>query len=49
MTDHRVPRWFTEGLAVLEERRAREGWGSDVTPAFLAAYKQERLLPVSRG
>lgn len=48
MTDHRVPRWFTEGLAVLEERRAREGWGRDASPAFLAAYKQERLLPVSR-
>src|SRR5690606_10324934 len=27
---------------------AREGWGRDASPAFLAAYKQERLLPVSR-
>jgi tetratricopeptide (TPR) repeat protein len=48
MTDHRVPRWFTEGLAVLEERRARDGWGSDVSLPFLAAYEQGRLLPVSR-
>lgn len=47
MTGHRVPRWFTEGLAVYEERRAHRGWGQNVTPGFLAAYKAERLLPVS--
>ena len=28
---HRVPRWFSEGLSVLEERRARAGWGADAT------------------
>ncbi len=44
----RVPRWLTEGLAVLEERRARPGWGDSVNPAFLAAYRAGRLLPVSR-
>jgi tetratricopeptide (TPR) repeat protein len=44
--DH-VPRWFTEGLAVYEERLARPGWGDDVTPSFLTAYKTKRLLPVS--
>ncbi len=48
LTNHRVPRWLTEGLAVYEERRARPGWGDDLTPAYLTAYKQERLLPVSR-
>ena len=47
-TDHRVPRWVSEGLSVLEERRARVGWGAGVTPSFLAAYRQGRLLPVSR-
>ncbi len=47
MTDHRVPRWFTEGLAVLEERRARPGWGDDVSPGFLIAFLQDRLVPVS--
>jgi tetratricopeptide (TPR) repeat protein len=46
MSDHRVPRWLTEGLAVLEERRARPGWGDDVNPAFLLAYLQDRLVPV---
>ncbi|NNG17244.1 MAG: tetratricopeptide repeat protein [Gemmatimonadales bacterium] len=44
---YRVPRWFTEGLAVFEERRARPGWGDDVTPGFLIAYRQGRLAPVS--
>ena len=47
MTDHRVPRWLSEGISVYEERRARQGWGADVTPAFLAAYKAGRLNPVS--
>ncbi|HEX9728922.1 MAG TPA: tetratricopeptide repeat protein [Gemmatimonadales bacterium] len=48
LSHHRVPRWFTEGLAVFEERRARSGWGDDVNPAFLMAYHQDRLLAVSR-
>ncbi|MDJ0779851.1 MAG: tetratricopeptide repeat protein [Gammaproteobacteria bacterium] len=48
MTRNRVPRWFTEGLAVHEERRARPGWGADVDPGFLLAYLDGRLLPVSR-
>jgi tetratricopeptide (TPR) repeat protein len=47
-SDHRVPRWLSEGLSVLEERRARKGWGADVTPDFLAAYKGGRLVKVSR-
>ena len=44
----RVPRWFTEGLAVFEERRARPGWGDGVDPGFLIAYRDGKLLPVSR-
>jgi tetratricopeptide (TPR) repeat protein len=47
-TDHRIPRWLTEGLSVLEERRARPGWGDDLTPEFVAAYENGALLPVSR-
>ncbi|MDH3859532.1 MAG: hypothetical protein OEV07_16175, partial [Gammaproteobacteria bacterium] len=48
MTDNRVPRWFSEGLAVYEERIARPGWGGDVTPEFLLAYLEGRLLPLSK-
>ena len=46
LTDHKVPRWFSEGLSVYEERRARPGWGDDVSIPFLVAYKQDKLLPV---
>jgi cellulose synthase operon protein C len=44
---HRVPRWLTEGISVLEERRARDGWGANVTLDFLMALKSGRILPVS--
>jgi tetratricopeptide (TPR) repeat protein len=47
MTDNRVPRWFSEGLAVYEERQARPGWGADADPDFLRAYLDGRLLPLS--
>ncbi|HEU4584304.1 MAG TPA: tetratricopeptide repeat protein, partial [Gemmatimonadaceae bacterium] len=47
-SDHRVPRWFSEGLSVFEERRARPGWGGRVTPDFLAAFKGGALPPPSR-
>ena len=47
-TDHRIPRWFSEGLSVWEEHRARRGWGFGVTPDFLAALKDGKLVPVSR-
>ena len=47
VTDHKVPRWFSEGLSVLEERRARPGWGDDVNLGFLAAYLRDQLLPIA--
>ena len=47
MTEHRVPRWLTEGLSVYEERRARPGWGDDLSLQFLAAFKAEQLLPIA--
>jgi tetratricopeptide (TPR) repeat protein len=46
MTSHRVPRWFTEGLAVLEERRARPGWGEEGLPHFRRAVREKKLLPI---
>jgi cellulose synthase operon protein C len=47
MTNHRVPRWFTEGLATLEERRARAGWGEEGLPSFAEAMREKRLLPLA--
>ncbi|MCG8468467.1 MAG: tetratricopeptide repeat protein [Gemmatimonadetes bacterium] len=47
-TEHRVPRWLSEGLAVLDERHARPGWGSDVDPGFLIAFREERLPSLER-
>jgi Flp pilus assembly protein TadD len=47
MTDHRVPRWFSEGLAVHEQRKAREGWGHQPTIPFLQALAEGRLKRVS--
>ncbi|UCF21273.1 MAG: tetratricopeptide repeat protein [Gemmatimonadota bacterium] len=46
MSDHRVPRWFSEGLAVYEERRAMPGWGDDVSPGFLTAHLRGQLLSI---
>jgi Tfp pilus assembly protein PilF len=45
-TNHRVPRWFTEGLAVHEETQASPEWGDRITPDVLAAIREKRLLPV---
>jgi tetratricopeptide (TPR) repeat protein len=48
LSAHRVPRWLSEGLSVLEERRARPGWGADPSVEFLGAFKSGKLLPVTR-
>ena len=45
-TNHRVPRWFTEGLAVHEETQASPEWGDRVTPEVLLAIRDRKLLPV---
>ncbi|PYP80732.1 MAG: hypothetical protein DMD35_03845 [Gemmatimonadetes bacterium] len=47
-SEHRVPRWLSEGLSVLEERRARAGWGAGPTAEFIAAYGSHHLRPVSQ-
>src|SRR5208282_4167657 len=46
-TNHRVPRWFTEGLAVHEETEASPEWGDRITPDMVAALRDKKLLPVS--
>ena len=46
-TNHRVPRWFTEGLAVHEEGEHSPEWSDRVTPDVLVAIRDKKLLPVS--
>ena len=38
-TKHRVPRWFTEGLAVHEETQASPEWGDRLTPDVVVAHQ----------
>jgi tetratricopeptide (TPR) repeat protein len=46
-THHRVPRWFTEGLAVYEETAVSPEWGDRLDPQVIAALKHKKLLPVA--
>ena len=47
MTNHKVPRWFTEGLAVFEETAAAPDWGDRLDPGTINAIKGKKLLPVA--
>lgn len=46
VSKHHVPRWFTEGLSVYEERRARPEWGREMDLEFFSAFDQDKLLPL---
>jgi tetratricopeptide (TPR) repeat protein len=46
-TNHRVARWFTEGLAVHEETEASPEWGDPITPDIVVALRDKKLLPVA--
>ncbi len=43
----RVPRWFTEGLSMMEERRGGPGWGDPVSVHFVRAWEAGKLLPIA--
>jgi cellulose synthase operon protein C len=47
-TNYRVPRWFTEGLAVHEEGQADPKWTNHLTAEDVAAIKAKKLLPVTK-
>ncbi len=47
ITDHLIPRWFSEGLSVYEERRARPGWGDDWNVSVLKAYLDGRWFKIA--
>lgn len=46
VSNYHVPRWFTEGLSVYEEQRARPAWGRELELQLLAALAQGKLLPL---
>jgi tetratricopeptide (TPR) repeat protein len=46
-TKHRVPRWFTEGMAVHEETAVSPEWGDRLDTEILFAIKGKKLLPVA--
>jgi tetratricopeptide (TPR) repeat protein len=47
MTQHRVPRWFTEGVAVYEETAAAPDWGDRLDRPSIQAIKDKKLLPIA--
>ena len=46
-TEHRIPRWFTEGMAVHEETAASPEWGDRLDARTIQAIKEKKLLPVA--
>jgi tetratricopeptide (TPR) repeat protein len=48
MTEHEVPRWFSEGLAVHEQHAARPGWGHHPGPGLLSRFREGKFLPASQ-
>jgi tetratricopeptide (TPR) repeat protein len=46
-TRQRMPRWFTEGMAVYEETTASPEWGDRLSPQVILAIRDRKLLPVA--
>ena len=44
LSDGKVPRWLTEGISMMEERQAGEGWGDNLNVGFVRAYEKGDLL-----
>jgi tetratricopeptide (TPR) repeat protein len=47
ITDHLVPRWFSEGLSVFEEHNARPGWGDDWSAESVKAFADGRWFKIA--
>lgn len=46
-SENAVPRWFSEGLAVHEQRKAFPGWGHQASVGFVRSLAAGELRPVS--
>ena len=47
-TNHRVPRWFTEGLAVHEETQASPEWGDRDHAGYRRGHSRQKIAARSR-
>ena len=47
LSDHEVPRWFSEGLAVHDQRKAGAGWGHQPGVGFIRSLASGEMRPVS--
>lgn len=47
ITDHLIPRWFSEGLSVFEEHNARPGWGDDWNVEHIKAFAENRWFTIA--
>jgi cellulose synthase operon protein C len=46
-THHKIPRWFTEGIAVHEETAIYPDWGDRLDPEAIKAIKEKKLLGIA--
>lgn len=47
-TEHRMPRWLSEGISVYEERERDTGWGQWMNSTYRTWILEGELTPVSR-
>ena len=47
ITDHLIPRWFSEGLSVFEEHNARPGWGDDWNSESMKAFAEGKWFKIA--
>lgn len=47
ITDHMIPRWFSEGLSVFEEHHARPGWGDDWNAENIRAFAEGKWFTIA--
>src|SRR6185295_16638146 len=44
MSNHRIPRWLTEGISVYEEKKARSEWGREMDVTFAGMLNRGETL-----